>query len=243
MIRTEAEQILHCNPRSSGGSAGGLAAADPASHIGPAMPPAIQADWTEIALYALGAALLLMLLFRLPVVGRLIRFAVSLAIFAFALFLLIQQAPYVPWLARLSDDLGLGGQEVVGREVRIPMASDGHFWAKATVNGVSRRMLIDSGATVTAISDRTAAAASVEASSGPVPVVLRTANGLAPARTGSVSELRLGNVVARDLKVVVSPAFGEMDVIGMNFLSKLDSWRVEGRTLILVPHRPRPEKG
>jgi aspartyl protease family protein len=25
----------------------------------------------------------------------------------------------------------------------------------------------------------------------------------------------------------------------MNFLSKLDSWRVEGRTLILVPHHPQ----
>ena len=104
-------------------------------------------------------------------------------------------------------------------------------------------MLIDSGATVTAISERTAAAASVEGNVGPVPVVLRTANGLAPARTGSVEELRLGNILARDLKVVVSPAFGNMDVIGMNFLSKLASWRVEGRTLILVPHRPQPEQG
>jgi len=28
-------------------------------------------------------------------------------------------------------------------------------------------------------------------------------------------------------------------VIGMNFLSKLQSWRVEGRTLILVPHHPQ----
>ena len=49
------------------------------------------------------------------------------------------------------------------------------------------------------------------------------------------------NIVARDLKVVVSPAFGKMDVIGMNLLSKLKSWRVEGNTLILVPHHPRPE--
>jgi aspartyl protease family protein len=72
-------------------------------------------------------------------------------------------------------------------------------------------------------------------------VVLQTANGLAPARTGSVEELRLGNIVARDLKVVVSPAFGDMEVIGMNFLSKLASWRVEGRTLILVPHHPQAD--
>lgn len=199
-------------------------------------------DWPQIALYALGGAVLLMLLFRLPVVGRLLRFAFSLGLLAVVLFILVQQAPYQPELARLAGRFGLDPQEVTGREVRIRMARDGHFWADATINGVRRRMLIDSGATVTAISERTAAAARVEGNLGPVPVVLRTANGLAPARTGSVEELRLGNIVARDLKVVVSPAFGNMEVIGMNFLSKLASWRVEGRTLILVPHRPQPEK-
>jgi aspartyl protease family protein len=197
-------------------------------------------DWPMIAAYALGGALLLMLLFRLPVVGRALRFLFSLAIAAFALFILIQQAPYQPWLARFTDDLGLDTQEVTGREVRIRMARDGHFWAEATVNGVRRRMLIDSGATVTAISESTAAAARV-GRLGAVPVVLKTANGMTPARAGSVEELRLGNIVARDLKVVVSPAFGEMEVIGMNFLSELASWRVEGRTLILVPHHPQGE--
>ena len=200
-------------------------------------------DWPRIALYALGAALVLMILFRLPVVGRPLRFVFSLALAAIAIFLLIQQAPYHPELARLAGGFGLDSQEVSGREVRIRMSADGHFWANATLNGVRRRMLIDSGATVTAISEATAAAAGVEGSAAPVPVVLRTANGLAPARAASVEELRLGNILARDLKVVVSPAFGNMEVIGMNFLSKLAAWRVEGRTLILVPHRPQPVAG
>jgi len=205
------------------------------------MPVTANPDWPQLALYALGAALVLTLLFRLPIVGRLLRFAVSLALAALAIFLLIQQAPYQPELARLAGGLGLDSQEVSGREVRIRMAADGHFWADATVNGVRRRMLIDSGATITAISESTARAAGVEGSAGPVPVILKTANGLAPARAASVDELRLGNILARDLKVVVSPAFGDMEVIGMNLLSKLASWRVEGRTLILVPHHPQAE--
>ncbi|HET9639336.1 MAG TPA: TIGR02281 family clan AA aspartic protease [Allosphingosinicella sp.] len=204
------------------------------------MPDAAP-DWPQIALYALGGAVLLIVLFRLPVVGRALRFLFSLALVAALLFILIQQAPYQPQLGRVAERLGLDPQVVAGKEVRIRMAADGHFWASATLNGVKRRMLIDSGATVTAISEATAAAAGVERNIGPVPVVLRTANGMAPARTGSVEEMRLGNIVARDLKVVVSPAFGDLDVIGMNFLSKLASWRVEGRTLVLVPHRPQPE--
>lgn len=207
------------------------------------MPLTTNPDWPQIALYALGGALLLMLLFRLPVVGRLLRFGFTLALLAIALFILVQQAPYQPQLGRVAERFGLDPQEVTGKEVRIRMARDGHFWADATINGVRRRMLIDSGATVTAISESTAAAARVDANLGPVPVVLRTANGMAPARTGSIDELRLGNIVARDLKVVVSPAFGDMEVIGMNLLSKLASWRVEGRTLILVPHHPQPAAG
>ena len=206
------------------------------------MPLAANPDWTEIALYALGGALLLMILFRLPVVGRALRFVFSLGLLAVALFLLIQQAPYQPQLGQVAERLGLDPQEVTGREVRIRMARDGHFWADATLNGIRRRMLIDSGATVTAISEATAAAARVESNAAPVPVVLRTANGMAPARAASVEELRLGNILARDLKVVVSPAFGDMDVIGMNFLSKLASWRVEGRTLVLVPNHPQPQR-
>ena len=71
-------------------------------------------------------------------------------------------------------------------------------------------------------------------------MVLQTANGVAPARTGKVDELRVGNIVARNLRIVTSPGLGDLDVIGMNFLSKLQSWRVEGGTLILVPHHPRP---
>jgi aspartyl protease family protein len=207
------------------------------------MPIATSPEWQHLALYALVAALLLGLVMRLPVVGRVVRLLFSLGLAALAFFLLLQQAPYEPHLASLASRFGLDRQEVTGGEVRIRMAGDGHFWADASINGVKRRMLIDSGATVTALSEETAAAAGVAPSAAPVPVVLRTANGLAEGRTGTVSELRLGNVVARDLKVVVSPAFGNLDVVGMNLLSKLASWRVEGGTLILVPHHPQPAAG
>jgi len=69
--------------------------------------------------------------------------------------------------------------------------------------------------------------------------MLRTANGVATAETGSIDELRVGNIVARNLKVVTAPGLGNLDVLGMNFLSKLESWRVEGQVLILVPHHPQ----
>ena len=162
----------------------------------------------------------------------------DLSLLAFVIFILLQQAPYQPELARFTERLGLDNQHVVGRELRVPMARDGHFWVLASVNGVKTRMLIDSGATVTAISEGTARSAGVDTGRSLAPVVLRTANGVAPAETGSIDELRAGNIVARTLKVVTAPGMGDLDVLGMNFLSQLQSWRVEGKTLILVPHHP-----
>lgn len=141
--------------------------------------------------------------------------------------------PYLQYVTRL---LKLDDQNVVGEETRIRMSADGHFWAKVTIDGVNRRMLVDSGATLTALSTDTAAAASLDVRDSLIPIVLNTANGRIQARSATVRDLKLGDIVARDLPVVVSPAFGDTDVLGMNFLSKLKSWRVEGNTLILVPH-------
>ncbi|MFN3473501.1 MAG: TIGR02281 family clan AA aspartic protease [Blastomonas sp.] len=192
-------------------------------------------EWQQLAIYAAGAALLLFILFNIPFVGRIFRTLFSFGLLALCLFVLFQQAPFDPNLARFTERLGLDNQVVEGDEVRLRMSSDGHFWAQASINGVERRMLIDSGATVTALSQATADAASVTYSAGLLPVILRTANGNVQAQTGTVEQLSLGNIEARNLKVVVSPSLGNVDVLGMNFLSQLQSWRVEGRELILVP--------
>lgn len=136
------------------------------------------------------------------------------------------------------DLLGERGQ-TVGDTLRVPMAPDGHFWVRARVNGHEQRFLIDSGATTTALSADAAEAADLEIERGGFPVLINTANGTVEADRTQIRRLSLGPIVAKDMAAVVSPAFGDMNVLGMNFLSSLQSWRVEGQTLILVPHKPR----
>jgi aspartyl protease family protein len=202
------------------------------------MPHAVT-EWQHLAIYAIGFALIVMVLMRLPYVGRIVRFAFSFGLLAFLIFVLLQQAPYQPELSRFTASLGLDDQQVSGKELHVKMSPDGHFWVLASINGVPRRMLIDSGATVTAISESTARAAGVDVGAGLAPVVLQTANGAAPAETGKVDQIKVGNIIARNIRIVTSPGLGTLDVLGMNFLSKLQSWRVEGNTLILVPHHPQ----
>lgn len=186
------------------------------------------------------AVILLLVLLRIPYLGGLLRFLFSAAMLVLIVVLVVQRAPFDPFLARLMNRLNLDTQEVVGKELRIRMAGNGHFMANARINGVERRMLIDSGATVTALSARTAAAAGLEPQADLVPIVIRTANGMIHAQTATVDLVEVGNITARNLKVVISPAFGDVDVLGMNFLSKLRSWRVEDNILVLVPHHPQP---
>ncbi len=119
--------------------------------------------------------------------------------------------------------------------VRIRLSPDGHFWARATINGVERRMLIDSGATVSAISESTAQAAGINYAGG-MPVQVSTANGVVDARRANAERVAVGALSTDDLTVFVAPNFGDLDVLGMNFLSRLKSWRVEGNVLILEPN-------
>lgn len=201
------------------------------------MPPLITngPEWMDLALYAVGVALVLILLFRVPYVGRLLRAVLSFGLLAFFLFMLFQQAQFDPTLSRLADRLGMSRQEVVGEEIHIPLAPDGHFWVEASINGVERRMLVDTGATLTALTETTAEAAGIDRGASLVPVAVRTANGVVRAQTGVVEVLRLGDLEVRNVRVMVSPAFAGIEVLGMNVLSEVEAWRVEDRTLILTP--------
>ena len=178
------------------------------------------------------------LLVRRPPARAVLRAIIAWALIAGILYVALSNRARLGELATgLGERLGLAEQMVEGDTVRIRQSPDGHFYATARLNGVERRMLIDSGATTTAISEATAQAIGVTPRRMP-PVVITTANGMVEAARGRIETMRIGSMETRDLPVVISPAFGNMDVVGMNFLSRLGSWRVERGTLILETENP-----
>lgn len=203
-------------------------------------------DWQTMDLIWL-VGLLILLLSALSIrklsFGMIVRSLISWAIIILVAVLTVAHRHELGAIfAAASAKLGIEEQQVAGQTVRIRMAPDGHFWARVSINGVERRMLIDSGATITAISPATAEASDIKTGSG-LPVVIETANGSVTAQRGRIAQLAIGPLRADDLGVVISPSFGELDVLGMNFLSRLHSWRVEGRTLILEPKRDALDEG
>jgi aspartyl protease family protein len=170
-----------------------------------------------------------------PRVGRAVQGTGNLSLVAALLLTIVQVARLTTGSDLAMPQIGLPEQRVSGGETRIGMSNDGHFWLQAEVNGLPRRFLVDTGATLTALSESTAKAAQVPIQPLRQSLLMRTANGTVRAELARIDELRFGNVVARDLDAVIAPGLGETNVIGMNLLSRLASWRVEGRTLILVP--------
>ena len=193
---------------------------------------------------AVGAMLLGVLgsmIFRsVPAVGRLLRGASTLGLMAVLLMVVLQLSRMDPRFEFAVPEIGLPEQVVEGGETRVPLARDGHFWLRAEINGHPARFLVDTGATLTAVSAETAIASGLDPRDAGLPVRMQTANGTVAAELTTIDELRFGNVVARGLDAVIAPGLGPTNVIGMNFLSRLASVRMEGETMILVPNNPQP---
>ncbi|HEX8469220.1 MAG TPA: TIGR02281 family clan AA aspartic protease [Allosphingosinicella sp.] len=133
----------------------------------------------------------------------------------------------------LAESRGEGQVVAVGKELRIRKSMDGHFWVNGELNGRRIRFLVDSGATVTSISSDTAALAGIEPSG--LPAIVQTANGTVQVGRARADRLKVGTIERRNMAVHVSEAFGPMNVLGMNFLSSLSGWGVEGQWLVLRP--------
>jgi aspartyl protease family protein len=139
------------------------------------------------------------------------------------------------WERMKSDFAGTAGQSVSGEAIEIRRQDDGHYWLQVEINGNPVRFMIDSGATTTAVNAKTAADAKVGVDTDGYPVIIGTANGRVTAQRGVVQSLQVGPHKLVDHDVVVSESFGDTNVLGMNFLDSMKSWKVEGNVMTLQP--------
>ena len=186
-------------------------------------------------LYILMAVMLVMggLMARRERGARMFTMALAwVAIFA-AGFVLFTFRDDLGWVAQRLKSEATGEPVRSGQAIRIPMAIDGHFWVEARLNGERVKFLIDSGATMTTIGRDTAARTGVSVNPERDQIV-RTGNGLIRVSRAHARSLEVGSIERQDIALHVADV-DELNVLGMNFLSSLDRWGVEGRWLVLVP--------
>jgi aspartyl protease family protein len=184
--------------------------------------------------YLLMAIMLILgaLMSRREPVAKIVKMALAWIVIFAAGFVLISFRDDFGYFAQRLKAEAVGTPVEQGRETRIPMAIDGHFWVNAKLNGRNVRFLVDSGATMTTIDRDTAKAAGIEISPRRDQFV-RTGNGVIRVSSGRADELEVGGISRRDIGLQVAEN-DDLNVLGMNFLSTLSRWTVEGRWLVMV---------
>lgn len=120
-----------------------------------------------------------------------------------------------------------------GGVVRLGRAEDSHFYADANVDGTSIRMMVDSGASVVALTRRDAEAIGVNVDDLPITGTARTAGGDVPMRMLILDSVDVDGVEVRRVEAAVIDADMGVSLLGQSYLSKLDAVNVEGDTMTL----------
>jgi aspartyl protease family protein len=164
--------------------------------------------------------------------AKMLKMALAWVVIFAAGFVLFTFRDNFSWIGQRLKAEAVGTAVEQERETRIPMAIDGHFWVDGKLNGRDVKFLVDSGATTTTIDRKTAQAAGVEISPKRDEFV-RTGNGVIRLSSGRAAELDVGGVVRHDVALQIADN-DDLNVLGMNYLSSLSRWGVEGRWLVLV---------
>ena len=184
--------------------------------------------------YILMALMLVLgsLMTRREPAARLVTMTLAWVLIFAAGFVLFTFRDNFGWVAQRLKAEAIGTPVEEGRETRIPMALDGHFWVNAKLNGRDVKFLVDSGATMTTIDRETATKVGVSVSPRRDEFV-RTGNGIIRVSSGRADELSVGGIERRDVGLQIADN-DDLNVLGMNYLSSLTRWGVEGRWLVLV---------
>jgi aspartyl protease family protein len=120
-------------------------------------------------------------------------------------------------------------------EYRIPADPNGQFSTDAEINGARiSRMLVDTGATLVALSYEDAAAAGVFPAPADYKYAVNTANGVAHVARVRLRDVRIGRLTVYDVDAVVGER-GALSgsLLGMTFLSKLSKFEIDSGALVL----------
>lgn len=137
--------------------------------------------------------------------------------------------------------LGAGGFHNVPQEpmqlyaaTELKSGQNGHFVVTAQINGRSVKVLVDTGASAVALSYENAQDLGLHPSSLTFDVPVSTANGVTQAARVLLSKIEIDGVRVSDVEGMVLPE-GAMNgaLLGMSFLGKLSSFKVEDGVLYL----------
>lgn len=130
-------------------------------------------------------------------------------------------APAHPVAAQAGN--GLASRELV-------RDADGHFYAEAQVNGARIRFMVDTGASVVALTPADAQRAGIALPSERA--TARGAGGEVEVIPVTIERIALGPIEARDVRGAVAAEL-PVSLLGQSFMSQIGSVEIRGDTMVL----------
>lgn len=151
---------------------------------------------------------------------------------------------YTQWLApRLADDapsLAVATAAPTTPGPRVPatlaVAADyrGHYIVHPSIENYRITMMVDTGASIVALTAADARALGIKRDASTRSMTLGTANGTIVGFRTMLREVRLGEIVVRNVEAVVLPEGAlSMSLLGNSFLGKLRGYEVQTGRMVL----------
>src|SRR3954468_21988012 len=124
--------------------------------------------------------------------------------------------------------------ETGARTLSIPRDPRGHFQAEGRIDGQRIDFMVDTGASVVALNEKSAARFGLRPQRSDYNATVTTANGTIKAARTRLAMVELGGLVVRDVDAMVLPdeALSE-NLLGLSFLSKLKRFEYAGGKMVL----------
>lgn len=138
-----------------------------------------------------------------------------------------------PRAAAASAEVSVPGPR---QPVTLAVAADyrGHYIVHPSVENYRIKMMVDTGASIVALTAADARALGIKSDTGSRKIMLNTANGAVTGFRTVLREIRLGDIVVRNVDAVVLPERAlSMSLLGNSFLGKLQGYEVQTGRMVL----------
>ena len=142
-------------------------------------------------------------------------------------------APAQANLARKDATVG-AALPTANRSISISRDARGHFQTDARIDGQRIDFMVDTGASVVALNEKSAARFGLRPSRGEYNATVSTANGTIKAARARIAMMDVGGLIVRDVEAMVLPdeALSE-NLLGLSFLSRLKRFEYANGRMVL----------
>lgn len=120
-----------------------------------------------------------------------------------------------------------------GRGFMVTRGADKHFHVKASLDGTTLDLLVDTGASVVVLDRGTADKLGIDTGHLAFGTRVETANGIADAQMVRLKSVQVGDILRENVEAAVMKSDG-VSLLGMSFLGTLSSFEFRGERLVLT---------